>query len=261
MVAAREKQKSRSIEKGDLIKMHSCREKDCSKCNRKLCIHNIPLLSSLDEEEIDKFSEFISTHIYQKGEIIFEEGQKANKLFIICSGQAKVFQSSIEGKEQILYLLTEGDFFGAFNLLKEDEFDSSCVALERSQISTLEKSAFDEIVVSNPKITLKIFEKAYERIRKAETLVARLSSGNPDAKVLALLYDLAKDHGRVTPKGVLLELTMSREELGSYAGIARETMSRKLKMFQEAGLIQLIGAKKILIHDIAQLRAMMKYKS
>lgn len=212
----------------------------------------------MDGEEIDKFSKFISTRTYQKGEVIFEEGQKANKLFIICKGQAKVFQSSLEGKEQILYLLTDGDFFGAFNLLKEDEFDSSCIALEKTQISTLEKNAFDQIILSNPKITLKIFEKAYERIRKAETLVARLSSGNPDAKVLGLLYDLAKDHGRVTPKGVMLELTMSREELGSYAGIARETMSRKLKMFQEAGLIEMIGAKKILIYDIAQIRAMLK---
>lgn len=216
-------------------------------------------MSSLDAQEVDKFSEFISTRTYEKGEIVFEEGQKANKLFIICKGQAKVFQSNPGGKEQILYLLTDGDFFGAFNLLKEDEFDSSCVTLEKTQISTLEKSAFDEIVLSNPKITLKIFEKAYERIRKAETLVARLSSGNPDAKVLGLLYDMAVDHGHVTSKGVVLELTMNREELGSYAGIARETMSRKLKMFQEAGLIQLIGAKKILIYDMAQLRAMLKY--
>ncbi len=223
-----------------------------------MCIHNIPLLSTLDSEEIDKISASISSRTFKKGDVIFKEGEKANRLYIICRGQAKVFKNTLDGKEQILYLLSDGDFFGAFNLLKEDEFDSSCVALESTHISMLAKSAFDAIILSNPEITLKIFEKAYERIQKAETLVSRLSSGNPDSKVLGLLFDLANDHGRTTPKGVLLELSMNREELGSYAGIARETMSRKLKLFQEAGLIQLIGAKKILIYDIAQLRAMIK---
>ena len=164
----------------------------------------------------------------------------------------------MEGKEQILYILSEGDFIGAFNLLKADEFDFSAMALENTQISTLEKSAFDEIMLRNPEITLKIFEKAYERIIKAENLVERLSSSNPDAKVIGLLIDLASDFGSPSDDGggVILDLTISREEMGSYAGIARETMSRKLQLFDEMGLIKLIGAKRILIYDLNELKAM-----
>lgn len=221
-----------------------------------LCIHNIPLLSNLNPDEIEQISAGVSSKTFEKGQLIFKQGQKANRLYIVCSGQAKVYKLSSDGKEQILYILSEGDFIGAFNLLKEDEFDFNAEALETAHISMLEKSSFDKIVLSNPRITLKIFEKAYERINKAENLVARLSSGNPDAKVLSLLRDLAYDFGTSTPKGIMLELNMSREEMASYAGIARETMSRKLKFFQEAGLIKLIGNKKILIYDIAQLRAM-----
>lgn len=163
----------------------------------------------------------------------------------------------MEGKEQILYILSEGDFIGAFNLLKADRFDFSAVALETTEISTLDKSAFDQVMLLNPEITLKIFEKAYERIIKAESLVERLSSGNPDAKVIGLLLDLVADFGKPVQDGaVMLELTISREEMGSYAGIARETMSRKLQLFDEMGLIKLIGAKKILVYDLARLQAM-----
>lgn len=234
----------------------TCNRETCVACGKLLCIHNIPLLSSLSPEETVKISAGVSSRTFEKGELIFKQGQRANRLYIVCSGQAKVYKVSADGKEQILYLLSEGDFIGAFNLLKEDEFDFNAEALETTHISMLEKGAFDKIVLSNPQITLKIFEKAYERINKAENLVARLSSGNPDAKVLSLLRDLAVDFGTPTPRGILLELNMSREEMASYAGIARETMSRKLKFFQEAGLIELIGNKKILIYDIAQLRAM-----
>ncbi|GAU78334.1 transcriptional regulator [Fusibacter sp. 3D3] len=221
-----------------------------------LCINNIPLLSSLTDEEARLISQGVSSDAYKKGDVIFAQGQKANKLYIICSGKMKIFKNSLDGKEQILYILSAGDFIGAFNLLKEDEFDFNAVAIEDTQISTLEKAEFDKIVITNPQITLKIFEKAYERIIKAEALVERLSSKSPDAKIAGLLIDLVEDFGHKTEKGILLELSISREEMGSYAGITRETMSRKLQLFQELGLIQLEGVKKILIYDVNKLKTM-----
>ncbi len=221
-----------------------------------MCINNIPLLSNLTNDEIEKVSIGVSSENYKKGESVFNRGDKANKLYIVCSGKIKIFKNTIEGKEQILYILSEGDFIGAFNLLKEDEFDFNAVALENTTVSMLEKSSFDEIVLSNPSITLKIFEKAYERIIKAESLVERLSSSNPDAKVIGLLVDLCENFGSQTDEGILLTLSINREEMGSYAGIARETMSRKLQLFQEMGLIRLIGMKKILIYDVGKLKNM-----
>lgn len=235
---------------------NQCNRINCIKCGKLLCINNIPLLSSLSEDEAHLISEGVSSDAYKKGDIIFAQGQKANKLYIVCSGKMKIFKNTLEGKEQILYILSAGDFIGAFNLLKEDEFDFSAVAIEDTQISTLEKAEFDKIVISNPQITLKIFEKAYERIIKAETLVERLSSNSPDAKIAGLLIDLVENFGHKTDKGILLELSISREEMGSYAGITRETMSRKLQLFQELGLIQLEGVKKILIFDLNKLKAM-----
>ncbi len=237
-------------------KKNQCNRINCIKCGQLLCINNIPLLSSLSEDEAHLISEGVSSDAYKKGDIIFAQGQKANKLYIICSGKMKIFKNTLEGKEQILYILSAGDFIGAFNLLKEDEFDFNAVAIEDTQISTLEKAEFDKIVISNPQITLKIFEKAYERIIKAETLVERLSSNSPDAKIAGLLIDLVENFGHKTDKGILLELSISREEMGSYAGITRETMSRKLQLFQELGLIQLEGVKKILIFDLSKLKAM-----
>ncbi|MBF4693514.1 Crp/Fnr family transcriptional regulator [Fusibacter ferrireducens] len=237
-------------------KLIRCNRVNCIKCGKMLCINNIPLLSSLTDEEARLISQGVSSDAYKKGDVIFAQGQKANKLYIICSGKMKIFKNSLEGKEQILYILSAGDFIGAFNLLKEDEFDFNAVAIEDTQISTLEKVEFDKIVITNPQITLKIFEKAYERIIKAEALVERLSSKSPDAKIAGLLIDLVEDFGHKTENGILLELSISREEMGSYAGITRETMSRKLQLFQELGLIQLEGVKKILIYDVNKLKAM-----
>lgn len=228
----------------------------CDNCENDLCISQIPLLSSLNKEELAEISKGVVTTKFKKGEQIFNQGDTGNKLFIICSGKIKIYKYTVDGKEQIMYILSKGDFIGAFHLLKEDKFEFSAQALENTQICTLEKKEFDKIILKNPHITLKVFEKAYERIIRVERLVERLSANNSDAKVAALLVNLVKDFGEKTKDGILLNLSINREEMGSYAGIARETIIRKLKMFEEMELIELIGNKKILIKDISALKLM-----
>lgn len=169
----------------------------------------------------------------------------------------KIYKYLSDGREQILYIYSAGDFVGAFNLLKEDEYKYNAEALEDTVISTLSKDTFDEIAIKNPRITLKLLEKAYERIRWAEELVDRLSSGTADAKVAGLLLNLVDDFGMMTNDGIVLDLSINREEMGSYAGISRETMTRKLGLFKELGYIDFIGNKKILIIDEDKLREML----
>ena len=202
-------------------------------------------------------SEGVAFKSYDKGEMIFQTGDKADKLFIVCSGRMKIYNYTIDGREQILYIYSKGDFVGAFNLMKEDEYKYNAVALEQTRISTLTKSKFDEIALKNPTITLKILEKAYERIRWAESLIDRLTTNSADEKVAGLLLNLIDDFGSETNEGILLELSINREEMGSYAGISRETMTRKLNTFKELGIIDFRGNKVIIIKNKAKLEELL----
>lgn len=230
---------------------------ECNICKGSSCIHNIPLLSSLNEEELDRISEGITTREYKDGEKIFRTGDRADKLYIVCSGKIKIYKYLSDGREQILYIYGPGDFVGAFNLLKKDEYKYNGEALEDTVISTLSKESFDKIAIKNPNITLKILEKAYERIRWAEGLVNILSSGNADAKVAGLLLTLIEDFGTETEEGIELNLSINREEMGSYAGISRETMTRKLVEFRNLGYVDFHGNKKIVLLDKDKLRDML----
>lgn len=196
---------------------------------------------------MDKISEGVAFKDYKKGDHIFRTGHKADRLYIVCSGKMKIYKYLSDGREQILYIYSAGDFVGGFNLLKEDEYKYNAEALEDTTISTLTKKKFDEIAIKNPTITLKILEKAYERIRWAEELISRLSTSSADGKVAGLLLNLIRDFGTNTEEGIMLDLSINREEMGSYAGISRETMTRKLNLFKELGYVDFIGNKRILI--------------
>ena len=215
------------------------------------------LFSSLNEDEIKQINKGLTTREYKKGENIFRTGHKADRLYIVCEGKMKIYKYTSDGREQILYIYSSGDFVGGFNLLKEDEYKYNGEALEDATISTLTKKQFDEIVMKNPNMTLKILEKAYERVRLAEELVNRLTLGNADAKTAGLLLSLIEDFGRKTEKGIELDLTITREEMGSYAGISRETMTRKLRQFRELGYIDLEGNRKIIILDENKLEELL----
>lgn len=240
------------------MKNSLCGKKTCTMCGFENCIRSIPLLSNLSVEQAREISEGVQSKNVKRGEFLFRQGQKADRLYIICSGKVKLLKPQMDGKEQILYILSEGDFFGAFNLLKEDRLQYDAIVLEDTQVTTLEKNEFDKIILLDPTITLKVFEKAYERIKKVENLVARLSTSSLDAKVAGLLLTLVEGFGTQVPEGILLSLSINREEMGSYAGIARETMSRKLKLFEEMGYISFIGTKKIVIRELKALEMLLE---
>lgn len=221
-------------------------------------MRQIPLLSNLKHEQLAKVSEGTIKTNYKKGDRIFTQGEKARKLYIVCSGKVKVFRYTADGKEQILYILSPIDFsfIGAFNLLKEDEFDFNAEALEDTVICSLDKKDFDEILVENPRIMLKILEEAYDRINKVESLVDRLSTNDVSAKVAGLLISLITDFGVETDDGIVINSTLNREEMGSYAGITRETITRRLRDMHDKGIIEIKNNKQILIKDMQMLKSL-----
>lgn len=231
-------------------------KKTCQECQHGYCLREIALFSSLTHEEMLKISNEAIVHTYKRGEVVFSQGDPAKHLYIVCQGKMKIKKYTVDGREQILYIMSEGDFIGAFNLLKEDQFEFTAEALEDAEISMVSKDAFKEILLNNPEITIKIMEKAYERIKKVESLVDRLGTNNVDAKVAGLLLNLESNFGHRTKEGTLLKLSINREEMGALAGIARETMTRKLTMFQNLGVIKLIGTKQILIRNREALEEM-----
>ena len=128
--------------------------------------------------------------------------------------------------------------------------------MEDTAVCTLTKEDFDKILLKNPEITLKILEVVHDRLVNLENLIQRLSTKDVESRIIGVLLSLIKDFGKEVNEGILLELPLSREEIGNYSGLTRETVSRTLTSMQESGVIELVGNKKIIIKDIEYLRNM-----
>lgn len=225
----------------------------CSRCQDQLCMHKVPILSSLDRDELLKISELILHRSYKKGEIILRDGDKLDSVVILNEGTAKAFKYATDGREQILYVFTEGDFFGEQNLLSDRTATYYVEALQDAKICMLSKSNFQQLLYQYPEIAVKIIKELGERMVHLENVLQSMGVRNVDTRIHSLLIEYAAKFGSRLPEGILIHLPLSREGMANYLGIARETLSRKFSQLENDGIIRSVNNKEILIINMEQL--------
>lgn len=222
-------------------------DRHCDHCLQKLCTHGIPIFSALDYEELKKIASLTVHRDYTKGETIVAEGSTPDFVAIVSEGSVKVNKYTLDGREQILYVFAEGDFFGEQNLLFDRPASAGTVALESVKLCLVYKKDFQTLLKDNPEIAVKIISELGERLARLESAVQNMGVRSLEARINAALLEFADRYGTKTAAGTLIHLPLSREGLASYIGIARETVSRKLSLLEEEGIIRTIGNKKILL--------------
>lgn len=221
----------------------------CNHCRGELCASKVPIFENLNDEELLEIVKIINHKEYAKGDIVFSEGNVANTLYFINEGKIKLYKYTKDGKEQILHVLSEGDFFGELELIKPSKYTFNSKAIIDSKICTLTKDEMREIMMKNPEIGIKVLETVGERLAKVESLAQNLATNDVDSRMAYLLIDLMEKYGEPTKENISLKLPLSREEMANYIGVTRETVSRKLKKFEDEELIEIIGTKTIIILD------------
>ena len=229
-------------------------KKQCERCSSKLCASKVPIFSNLPKEDLIQIISMTGHRSYHKGESIFLEGMDATTLYLINVGKIKLYKYTKEGKEQILHILSEGDFFGELNLFKQGTYGFYAEAMQETKVCTLTKDKMRNLILERPEIGLKILEVVGERLSKLESLAQNLATNDAEARIAQFILDLSEEQGRKTERGIEITLSLTREDMSNYIGVVRETISRKLRKFQEEGIIELIGNKKIILLDEERLR-------
>lgn len=211
--------------------------------------NEVELLKYLSEEEINKFTYKPKIKEYHNNDVIFRPEDRADFMYIIYDGYIKISMYLSDGREQILYIYKKGDFVGGLNLFSGENYQYIGTAIKNCKIIEIHRDDFKNILFNKKEFVVKVLEQSYKRIRRSEELIDRLSVAGADMKVAKLLLDLERLYGKEKDGSVILELNINREELGSYTGITRETMSRKLSYFEELGYIKLLPKNKIKIID------------
>jgi CRP-like cAMP-binding protein len=199
----------------------------------------IPLFEGLSQRQYGELARICVARTYERGQIIFSEGDEGIGLYVLVEGKVKVFKLSPEGKEQILHLFEPGEPFGEASVFAGQPFPAHAEALEKSRVLFFPRDAFIELIKGDPSLALNMLAILSRRLRKFTVLVEDLSLKEVPGRLAAyLLYASEQRDARAD-----IKLDIAKNQLASLLGTIPETLSRVLTRMVGQGLIQVEGSR------------------
>ncbi len=217
----------------------------------KQIIKNVPLFSSIPEEQLEKISKCLIEKKYNKDAMIVMEDETGDSLFIIAEGRVKITRYSDEGDEVILTILGEDDFFGEMSLIDGEARSANVVALERTKVYVLTRHDLFNLLEKNPSIAIAMLEEMVTRLRKSDKYIKGLSLNDAETRVGMTLYSLSEQMGTIKSGEVTIEKMPFQQDIANMSGTTRETVSRMLKLLEDKKIIAKQG-RKVVIKDYTQ---------
>jgi len=198
-------------------------------------LDQISLFSDLDKSELELLSTRMVTRLYPRNTIIINEGDSSDSLYIIRSGSVKVFLGNAEGKEVILSVQKTGEYFGELALIDSGPRSASVITQEKSRLSLISKSDFEDFLRQHPAATVKIMRGLVKRLRALTENVRSLALMDVYGRVARLLLKLSQPEGEVR----VIREALTQQDIADRVGASREMVSRILKDLREGGYIEI----------------------
>jgi len=202
-------------------------------------IANIQLFEGLPREQLQELADIVVGQKYKKGQTLFSEGSKATGFYVILSGKIKIYKLSIEGKEQILHIFGQGEFFGEVPVFAGGRYPAHAEALEASQVLFFPRSMFVELIRKEPSLAMNMLAILSHRLRRFTHLIEDLSLKEVPARLAAYLLYLSDTNKE--PETLSLDIT--KGQLASLLGTIPETLSRILGKMSQQNFIQVEGPR------------------
>ena len=207
----------------------------------------VPLFNGLDRSELEKFAEVTREKSYPKGSVILFEDDPGDSLFVVRDGRVKVVLIGEDGREVILGVLGVGEYFGELSLIDDRPRSAHVIAMEDSNLLVLRREDFRKRVESSPSVAWSLLTELSRRLRRADDKIGGLVLLDVPGRIARLLLDLAEETGTNA-----IEKTLTHQTIAQMIGASRETVSRAMKDFQDAGWIT-VERRRIAIADRSAL--------
>jgi CRP-like cAMP-binding protein len=183
-------------------------------------------------DELQKLSDDRKTKDFKRRDLIFEEGDYPRYLYFVKSGKVKVFKTNDDGKEYIISIYKEGDFFGYIDLIKDDKYSESAAAMEASEISLVPKEDFSKLMHANKDVASQLIKILADNVTEKEEQLLNLAYNSVRRRVadaILLLNEKVEDG----------KISILRDDLARIVGTAKESVIRMLTEFKEDGYIEI----------------------
>ena len=183
---------------------------------------------------------------YRKGTILIHELDVGTTLFIVLSGQVKVYSTDANDKEITFGVFGAGEYFGEMSL-DDGPRSASVITLEPTVCALVTRTTLLAFIGRQPEFALALLAKVIRRLRMATTSARNLAFIDVYGRLTGCLHALAKPQSDGTQR---IEQRITHQEIASRAGCSREMVSRILKDLENGGYIRIEERRIVLVKKL-----------
>lgn len=198
-------------------------------------LKQMELFSSLSPEELLQVGGKIVVKQFKKNETILFRGDTNNYIYIIFDGEVKVSQATEDGKEVILFIHQAGEIFGEASLVDKGNSPALIAATKDTLCAIISMKDFYTIMSNHNDILEKLIQILSSRLCQSWELIQMLNSNNAPRRVKTLLMMLAKRCERNVREETTLNIRLTHQSIANMTGLARETVTRVIDVWQRNG--------------------------
>ena len=197
------------------------------------------MFQDLSDEQLAEIARIAIAQSYNKGDVIFHQGDEGIGFFVVKSGRVKVFKVSGDGKEQILHIFSRGDHFAEVPAFDGNCFPASAAAIEKSEVLFFPRQAFLQLLENQPKLAINMLKSFARHLRLFSHLVDNLALREVPARLASYLLSLSERFDDAQT----VELDLPKGQLAAKLGTIPETLSRVFSKLSREGAIAVDGSQ------------------
>ncbi|RKQ30756.1 Crp/Fnr family transcriptional regulator [Oceanobacillus halophilus] len=204
----------------------------------KKLLQRFPLFKSLTDYEIDPILDIAKNRTYRSGSHIFMQGDPLTNVYFIHQGKIKIYRTDIQGKEQIINILSAGEMFPHQGFFRNDNYPAHAEVLEDAVLIYIPIHLFEDFLINNPEVSIKIFRVLGDKIVDLQNRLEEKILRNTYEQIILLLIRLGKKHGKIDADDqVTLTTNFTNRDLANMIGSSRETVSRTITQLKKNNLV------------------------
>jgi CRP-like cAMP-binding protein len=189
---------------------------------------------------------------FRKKQNIFTEGTYPAGIYFIKKGKVKKYKSLNGGKEQILYVCSEGELLGYAAFLSEEMYPDSAASLTDATIGFLSKDKLLKLLVQYDELSKMLMKNLSHEFGVLVNFIATFTQKTVRERVALTLLILQEKFKDNVDENNEIQINLTRADFANIVGTAVATLVRLLHDFKEENLIRTQG-RKIIINNKLQL--------
>jgi CRP/FNR family transcriptional regulator len=206
----------------------------CENCSlSRLCL---PM--GLDEKDVTRLDQIINrTKPHHRNDYLFREGDTFKGIYAVKTGSIKTYISREDGSDQVLGFHLPGEIIG-LDAIETGTHGCTAKVLETTAVCLIPYEKLEKLSVEIPSLQHQMFRLMSREITNESNMLILLGKRNADERLATFLLSLSQRYKQRGFSATEFNLSMSRNEIGNYLGLAVETVSRLFTRFQDEGILK-----------------------